>query len=637
MKTTTPIGAFVTLLGIASSPSVLAQNAITHTDSPAADSTETAAMPTQVAIAQQTAIAQQAEGLMKDARIALIEHRDFDTAALLYQRILTLPHNPHSAAALEYLGLTLERQDKYAAAIATYQSYLRRYPASGEAASSADQIQEQELAHKPEPSQQQELARTRVTQRLNSLLSATDQPRPALKSLQRPEDKPHWESWGSWSQYLRYDLLQISGGDMENTAAMLSNDLELSISREQGTRRDRLRISAGYYADLDEEEGGGSGPQRTRISSLYLDHKDRYSWLNAARLGRFTSQRDGTLGRYDGVKLEFGLSDTLNVGMVGGYPVTSSRDSFGDTLGSQRRFAGLSVAWSPWEDGPDIALYSIEQTDSGLVDRRAVGGEIRYFDDGLTLFGVLDYDIHFQQLNIGLLHSSWTLDNHTILTGSYDVRQSPILTSHNALAGQIDPDGLAITDLDTLQQHYSDTTIYQLAQDRTAQTQTLTLAASVPLSQSFTWASDLSISRTGATTASGGVAATPDSGLQTYFNTRLTGLSWLNAHDITTLGLRRSDNDTLQTTGGYATHRLPIGKQWRVYSRFQIEQRQWHTSSQQQQRILPALRLDYRHGQATLEAEISGEWIDTQAGVDSLTGDEQSTGWFFTLGYRYDF
>lgn len=568
----------------------------------------------------------QATELMASARHALIDERNFGLAASLYRQVLALPANSYSANALEYLGLSQERQGLLKPAIRTYQLYLERYKERSNRDSSALNV---------EPADHKQ-ALIRIRQRLNSLLTAASQPKPSLQALRRHKDEPEWSSWGSWSQFLRYDLVQVSGGERKNTAAVLSNDLDWSLQRQHGSQRDRFRVSAGYYANVGEDEGGGN-PQRKRISSVYYEHQDRNGWLELAKIGRFTSQRDGTLGRYDGARLEFGLSETVRLGVVAGYPVNSSRDGFSETIGGQRRFYGLSLELSPWDTGPDVSLYGIEQTDSGLVDRRAVGTEFRYFDHGLTLFGLLDYDIHFQQLNIGLIQGSLTLDGGTTLSASYDDRLSPVLTSNNALLGQIDSDGLPITDMTSLRQTHTDQDIQKLAQDRTARSQTLTLAASIPVGDQMRWASDLTLGQTGATQASDGVAATSTSGLQAFLNTRLTGNGWLSDNDIATVGLRTSDSDVLQVFGGYFSHRAPLAQRWRLYSNLNIEQRQWHTNGQQQQRVLPGLRLDYRRGNMTLEAELDAEWIDTQAGSDSLTGDEQSTGWYFNLGYRYDF
>lgn len=558
---------------------------------------------------------QRAATLMKQAKSALIEERNFEAAARLYRQVLAMDPNAQSAAALEYLGLTQERLGKIDMAIVTYRLYLDRYDAD---------------------SQGDPATITRIRQRLGSLMTATNQPRPALKSLDREPGEVRWNAWGSWSQYLRYDLIQVSGGDMENTAAVLANDLELSVSRRTGSSRDRLRLSAGYYADLGEDEGGGD-PQKARISSLYLEHKDRESWLEMARLGRSTSQQDGTLSRYDGLKLEFGVSDEVKLGLVAGYPVASSRDTFADTLSSQRQFIGASAVLKPWESGPELSFYTIEQTHSGLTDRRALGSEVRLYRQGMTLFGLLDYDLHFGELNLALFSASRTLANGTSYTLNIDQRQSPILTTQNALAGQVDDQGVAVTDLDQLQTLYSESDIYQLAKDRTADTQTLSLAASWPLSERLTWANDVSFSQTGATPASGGVAATEASGLHSYFNSRFTRTGWFGTSDINSLGFRTSASNSFQTYGGFVSSRLPLSERWRFYGSLHLDQREWKESGQQQLRMMPGFRIDYRRESMTFEAELDAEWIDTQAGGDSLTGDEQSTGWFFNLGYRYDF
>ena len=49
---------------------------------------------------------------------------------------------------------------------------------------------------------------------------------------------------------------------------------------------------------------------------------------------------------------------------------------------------------------------------------------------------LLDYDIHFDKLNIFQLSGWWVLPTDTTLSIFYDYRQDPALTTNNALIGQ---------------------------------------------------------------------------------------------------------------------------------------------------------------------------------------------------------
>lgn len=57
-------------------------------------------------------------------------------------------------------------------------------------------------------------------------------------------------------------------------------------------------------------------------------------------------------------------------------------------------FYGLSADIGPVLDGFDTTVYAIEQQTDGLLDRQAVGTELRYTDDTTSVFGLLDYDVH---------------------------------------------------------------------------------------------------------------------------------------------------------------------------------------------------------------------------------------------------
>jgi hypothetical protein len=71
---------------------------------------------------------------------------------------------------------------------------------------------------------------------------------------------------------------------------------------------------------------------------------------------------------------------------------------------------------------------------NGVVDRRAVGTEVRYGSNGKNLFALVDYDIYFDALNIATLNGTWVTEG-TTFNFIADHRRTPYLRTANALFG----------------------------------------------------------------------------------------------------------------------------------------------------------------------------------------------------------
>jgi hypothetical protein len=83
-----------------------------------------------------------------------------------------------------------------------------------------------------------------------------------------------------------------------------------------------------------------------------------------------------------------------------------------------------------------FTFYGINQTLEGIQDRRAVGTEVRYFDEKKSAFGSLDYDTYFKALNaVQFVGTSKVADSPTAVNFMIDHRRAPSLSIRNALNG----------------------------------------------------------------------------------------------------------------------------------------------------------------------------------------------------------
>ncbi len=491
-----------------------------------------------------------------------------------------------------------------------------------------------------------------LTIRVNALSTAKS---PSIPTPTPPGDQAQhqrWDLWGSWSQYYRHDMRKVDDTKPEKTRSALSSTLNSSLTYRGDDHHTRLRLSGSHNQDFLDQEPDTNRPanqRRYRLSNVYLEHQHDHVFGadtgGSIKAGRFSSQSDGTLGRYDGIKIGVDLSDRISIGLVTGYPVRHTTDSFPETLDGTRQLNGVSLDMALWQNGPELVLYGIEQTTGDLIDRRAIGSEFRWYQPRFNLLAALDYDVHFQTINIALLQANWTLPDRTVLSSSYDVRRSPTLTTQNALIGQTNREGFPVPELDKLSIRYTDNDIYDLARDRSALVHTLTFSATHPVGDRLNWGSDLALSKINAQPASGDVAAVAASGVQHFLNTRLTGTGLLGKTDRSTLGIRHSGTDERQAFGGYLSNQMSFNTRWRLFTRLQLERSDWHDDEQQQQRGLASLKADYRWQDSTLEAELSTEYVETQADAQTATEDatdesnrdEETLTWFLNLGYRIDF
>jgi len=542
--------------------------------------------------------AERLDALMEEARQKMTAE-DYSGAIRIYTKVSLSAENRYSQDALEFLGLARERKTQMAQAKLVYRKYLERYP-DGEGAD-------------------------RVRQRLLALITVRKQPREKLRTPQsRSSQKTaDWNVFGGLSQFYRRDE-STTGIDEDDevttvTQSSLDTNMDITARRRSDDHEIRTRFTGGYLHDF-LDDGVSS---ETTVSSMYLDAQNRNHELSM-RLGRQSRSSGGVLGRFDGLLLGFPLGRKFSVSAVAGYPVESSKDN----LETDRYFYGLTLASDGFAKGWDANIFAIEQRMEGFTDRRAIGGELRYFNPSLSFFSLVDYDIHYNELNIGQFLGNWILPDKTTINLTLDYRNSPILTTRNALTGQ------GVDSLNDLQDNFSDSEIYDLARDRTTTSKLATLGVSRPLHEKLQISADITVTNLSDTDESGDVEATVGTGTDYFYNMQLIGSNLITTGDITIFGLRYADTDDTDITSLSFNMRYPFTRDLRINPRFRVDYRKNRDDDTDQMIYRPSLRMSYQaKRKLRLEAEIGGEYSDREI-VDGSTKDRS---YFFNIGYRSDF
>ncbi len=535
--------------------------------------------------------------LMEEARLAMVE-KNYSRAVQLYESILTFPENPYSKRALEFLGLARERSNNFAQAKLIYDEYLAKYPEGEDA--------------------------DRIRQRIAGFLTAQDeQPRQELRKASEgaqtaSRKDPKWDIFGGFSQFYQLDRLETET-DSSTVQHDLVTDLDLIARYRKNDYEFAARFSGGYlYSFLRPGD-----PNDTRVSTMYFEALNGLK-DHSLRIGRQTRNTGGVLGRYDGFLFGYRINEWAKLNFNTGTPVDSSTSG----LSTDRFFYGANVdigtLWDHW----DFNIFAIEQKANGFTDRRAIGGEASYFDQSKTMFTLIDYDIFYDDLNTFLFLGTWTAPTRTLFNLSVDYRNSPLLTSSNAIQGQ------NVDVIGQLKNQFSSDQIFQLAEDRTPKSQTYIIGATHPINDTFQFNADLTVTRLEKTPASGGVGVTERTGLDFFYSTTLIASSLFKEGDTANMGLSYSDTTSSDTISWTTNFRYPVNQELRINPRFRINSRE-NLDKSEELIVRPELRVVYRLKRSlSLELEMGGEWSE----LDLIDGpSEQTLDYFVLFGYRADF
>jgi tetratricopeptide (TPR) repeat protein len=581
-----------------------------------------------------------------DAETAL-KAGENDRAIQILTQALQLPENEHSPRARELLGLTRERKGQAAHAQAEYEEYLRRYP-TGEAAD-------------------------RVRQRLAALLNPASQTGPELRAatgrgaVAEASNAWRWGARGSFSQFYFRDqsTSKFLDATRVDPTAEVDNSVNLNqlltnadISLTGGSDRNQLllRAAGSYTRDFrpaSTHTDPFTGVQTLRrnhvksISALYFDFSD--STLNVSgRIGRQTRNGSGILGRFDGGLLGWQVRPKVRLNVSAGFPVSSSRITH---IQNDRFFYGVSADIGSKNDKLQTTFYWFDQRSHGLIDRRSVGNEMRYLNNRFNAYTIFDYDVHFKKVNLGLVTLNYSLKDQSSVSFTADYRQSPLLTTTSALNGifaQTLPGGTTkIRTLADLRASLTDQQIYQLAQDNTQVTKSVTVSYSRPITAKLQGNFDFTMTNTGGYYGSTRVipAANPPLnplqpaiGREFYYGAQLVGSGMIFSNDIYILSGRYANNERSRTYTADINARIPVTNKFRLSPRARYGYRDDKLTASTFRQFQPTLRINYYPiRRSEIEIEIGGNFSrqhQISAGIDSVSTER---GIVLTAGYRLDF
>jgi tetratricopeptide (TPR) repeat protein len=532
------------------------------------------------------------DALQSEARTAFTR-RNHAQAIELFTKLLRQPEFPQRAADQELLGLARERSSQLAQAKAEYEEYLRRYP-DGAAAG-------------------------RIRSRLRILASSGK----SLRGLGVASDgKPlGWSNTGVASELYQYGKQHTDVGGLASDRTNVSVSLTDAdwLARFHGERFDfSSRTSVGYTKDLL----AANNDKATRVAALYAEFTDRQLGLSG-RIGRQSHSGDGILGLFDGVLTSWQRNSRWAYTAAIGFPTETTRNGFSN----ERRFIAVSAHLGPLRGAWDLGTYLIDQQLDGRLDRQALGFETRYFVPGRTSVLLVDFDLHYSSLNSAILMGNWLLPDKWSLSYDLSHRRNPILMTRNALIGQ------PVSNFTALESLFTTAEITRLALDRTSVSDSVAVAISRAIGEKWQFMADAFGMRIGASPASGGVPAVPDSGWDRSFQLQLSGASLWGNSDLHFFSVRAQQSlDARSYSVGWSA-RFPMISAWRIGPVLRAEQRERFTDQSTQSVYTPELRIDYTSQHAAVDLNFGGEFSKRE-----LPADLEKIRRFYVLAsYRYRF
>ena len=543
--------------------------------------------------------------MLAQVKSAMSAH-DYPTAIRLLTKLQRQPEFPERSHAQELLGLARERSGQLTHAKAEYEEYLRRYP-NGEAAD-------------------------RVAFRLRILRAATAK---AQSGAQGSASASRWQFTGGVSQLFRYDGTRVDNnapaGNTPPGSTIIPNSIQTTtenalfsdvdlLARRRGDQVDWLaRLSAGYSNSFDQTAVGN----QRRVSVASVELVDRSLGL-LGRFGRQTRNQDGVLGTFDGLFVSYQWRPSWGVNVTAGYPVEETDAS----VRTDRRFEAVALVYSPPGARWDASVFGAIQQFDGVRDRQATGFEARYLASHASLVMVVDYDTFYRSLNTASVLGTLQLPYRWNLSFDAERRNSPVLTTRNALIGQP-----ATTIAQLEQQGIPDQTIFQWARDRTPMTTDYSVTATRPVGQRLQFSATVAASQTSATPASGGVDAQPASGTELTYQAQLYGSSLWHPGDFSVASLTYANTETGKVETASASARFPLIGAWRLGPRLTVDRRVLVTDNSTELTYIPSALLDFQRGLKLLQFEIGGELGKR----DAVTQIQNTKRYYVSLSYRIGF
>jgi hypothetical protein len=544
-----------------------------------------------------------ADELMAKARQALT-FGDNDGAIQLLRRIIAMPENEHTQDARELVGLALERSNQIPRAKFEYKKYLKLYK-EGEGT-------------------------IRVRQRLQALQSVdTDRRKKLRKSQRRSVDT--FTSFGRLSQAFttRYQQREALNADdvVESEDIELTRRIDTFLSLRGRMRTEDRNVQLVFTGNnifdiLDSTES------ESRVVNFFLDY-DAFKQGYYTILGRQRVRNSGVFSRFDGAIAGYDFLPWFRGHAYIGKPV-----ELYDDRNIDKTFWGLKVDIGRRNDPVNMNLYMVNQEADGYADRQAVGYGVRYADRFTTVFGLLDYDFLFDDINLLNLRWGWKYLENSKLNVSYNFRKLIFLSS--ALNNQpLD------TSLDTLVGILGEAEARRLAEDRTNSTKTFTIGNSYQFDRDNQLNVDLTMFQSSGTVTRNdlqepdpcrttvlpdpdnptippcilvNVAGAPETGAQHTLSAQWISGNLFAQRDLYVFGTRLSKFDTYNDATLFVNARLPDMSRWKLRPRLTMSYRDFNESSSTtgtRSSIAPSIKIDYAWKKAWIfDFELGFEYVN---------------------------
>ena len=581
--------------------------------------------PGPIATAEQ--VNAQAAGLLRQAQTAF-DKADYAASVEALNSALNLPPNPSSRRAQELIASARIRQGDAIRARSELELFLRLYPQGAD----SDRARQALAALPAQPAPP-------------SAGATTLRPRPPVQPTTTLNASLAQYYFGGKSKTRTQEFQDSPLGGLPTSIAdnsvtdtdqsQLQSNADLNWRHRDAEQEMRFVFRDTYSYDLLNKD-----KSKNRLSALYVDHRS-YALGTSVRAGRQSPNSGGVLYLFDGVQGGYSFAPKWKVNGVFGVPTEKLLDA-------KRSFFGASIDAEALTDQLSGNAYLMQQVIDGVVDRRGVGTELRFFSGGISASGQLDYDVLFKALNIAAFQGTWQFSDNTVINTLYDKRAVSILTLGNLLFFQgtgvpllvATPtrvsDLLALSTLEQLRERSKAVTAYQ---------RQALLGLTTPIAKQWQWGADVRLTHIGQVlpVPEIGFAGSPSTGRQWSTSTQFIGSNLYSTRDSHVLSLTYLSGPTMKARQVAYNNLSAIDTLWQVEPSIRYFT-QSDANGMHNQRWSPGLRLTLRPVPAvSLESDLAYERSTTESvlaatpTVPATTTTQTSNRVFYFLGLRYEF